>query len=153
MGICWSIESGETKWESVEHYVKAWTAFCRADLCRDFCIPIDDEIYRFTRGRGGRVEVTHAPNPAVIAAIRKLKHDDAEYDEVNVLDSVSLFLPDDRGLRKVPPGTLPWEHHYADSLTRLRALEGHSPKRLMGQFVRAGALAESHSLIVGISYA
>jgi hypothetical protein len=150
MGVPWGIQAGKTAYRPVAFHLDAWTKFCAADLCRQFAIPIDDEIYRFTRKDDGAVEVTHEPRSELVAEIGKLRCDDGTYEEFDGLfDGYALFLPDERGYRKVPAGVLPWGYESAHSLSLLRGLSG---SRLAGQLMLASVLAQEHELIVGISY-
>lgn len=150
MGVPWGIERGKTRHQPTEFYTSAWTRFCEADLCGHFAVPIDDTLYSFRRTDDGAVTVESRWAPELVAHIGTMQCDDGTYDDFEGLfDGYSLFLPDDRGPRRITRGILPWNYSSASSLRDLRGLGGSPLARQLGA---AGALAEEHRLVVSISF-
>lgn len=152
MGVPWGVEYADTEYEPLDFHLNRWKAFCAANLCRHFVIPIDGLFYEFKQVDDSRVNITKREDPELIAEINALSCGDGTYDMFEMItEGISLYVPDQREVRRIDRPEFEWGYESAGSLDLLCNLRA-GKMRLAQELKKAAAFCKKHRLMLGISY-
>lgn len=146
MGICWGIVQEEDR-----AGLDRWRGVIAAGLTPRLVIPIGGgDGVELTRDADGEIHERGVDVAEVFAEVALLVTDDLLHDEVERrFDGFSVFLPDQGGVRRLPP--IGFERNAtACGASRLLALDGN--EGIDVQLRTAAQVALAHGLAIEISY-